>query len=118
MSPILNFEDEFQLTIKLKKKDEYKQKSFDVGLAFINQDNVTVAGPNSSSLSLKAGAEVITYSLKKLPFQPGDYSVTIAVIDRDTNEPFDFYDRAISFHVISDKPAQGVVAIDGDWDAK
>ncbi len=118
VSPVFNFEDELQLTIELEKQKEFEHTPFDVGLAFINQDNVTVAGPNSSNEQLSADTNTITYTLSNSPLQPGDYSVTVVVIDRETNEPFDFYDRATSFHVISDKPAQGVVAVSGLWSAK
>jgi len=118
VSPILNFEDDFKITINLTKEKGFEDKSFDVGLAFINQDNVTVAGPNSSLDPIDPSAESITFSVDKLPLQPGDYTVTVAIIDRETSEAFDFYDRATSFHVVSDKPAQGVVAIGGKWSKK
>lgn len=115
VSPILNFEDDLEITIKLNIEDKYKSRLFDVGLAFINQDNVTVAGPNSSMTPVRAGSDTIIYKLDKSPLQPGDYNVTIAIIDRETSEPFDFYDRAILFHVVSDKAPQGLVAIGGVW---
>jgi ABC-2 type transport system ATP-binding protein len=114
-SPILDFEDDLKLKIQLEKESAFKNIPFDIGLAFINQDNVTVAGPNSSLVSIDNDSDIITYILKKSPLQPGDYSVTVAVINRETNEPFDFYDRATSFHVISDSPAQGVVGLNGLW---
>lgn len=115
VSPIFEFQDDFELIIKLKKEAQYKTTAFDVGLAFINQDNITVAGPSSSEFPLKADTQEVTYRLKKSPFQPGDYRVTVAIINRETNEPFDFYDSAVSFHVISDKAPQGVLAVDGEW---
>ena len=118
VSPILNFEDDFKITINLTKEKGFEDKKFDVGLAFINQDNVTVAGPNSSLDPIDPSAESITFSVNKLPLQPGDYEVTVAIIDRETSEAFDFYDRATSFHVVSDKPAQGVVTIGGKWSKK
>ena len=116
-APILNFEDDFHLAIELTKDEAYEKRTYDIGLAFINQDNVTVAGPNSSLLQLKK-AGTINFNIKKLPLQPGDYSVTVAIIDKETGDFLDFYDRAISFHVISDKPAQGVVAMSGVWSDK
>lgn len=115
--PILNFEDDFSLAIELTKDEAYKKRTYDIGLAFINQDNVTVAGPNSSHLQLKKSG-IVNFSVKKLPLQPGDYSVTVAIIDKETGDFLDFYNRAISFHVISDKPAQGVVAMRGVWSEK
>lgn len=118
ISPILNYEDDFELSIEVDKDSEYENTPYTVGLAFINQDNVTVTGPNSSLIEILPHSKKITYSLPKSPFQPGDYSVTVALIDKETNEPFDFYDRAITFHIISDKPAQGVVSVEGSWSAQ
>jgi len=115
VSHILNFEDSLEIIIKLDMEEGYEKKLFDVGLAFINQDNVNVSGPNSSMSPILPGSKIVKYRLDKSPFQPGDYSVTIAIIDRETNEPFDFYDRAISFHVVSDKAPQGLVSIGGLW---
>lgn len=118
VSPIINFEDNFELTIELEKNDNHRNIEYEIGLAFINQDNVTVAGPNNATRPISSDSSVITYSLKKLPLQPGDYTITVAIINKETNEPFDFYDRAMSFHVISDRPAQGVMAMYGEWKAR
>ncbi|MFZ3009476.1 MAG: ABC transporter ATP-binding protein [Candidatus Microsaccharimonas sp.] len=116
-SPILNFEDSFKLDIDLITEKEYLGKTFDIGLAFINQDNITVTGPNSAYENF-SGKRKVTYVVDKLPLQPGNYKVTVAVVDKENGDFLDFYDRAISFHVISDKPAQGVVAVSGIWSAE
>jgi ABC-2 type transport system ATP-binding protein len=117
-TPILNFQDPFELTITLRKDEKFKKTPFMIGLAFINQDNVTVGGPNSLMAHIDPKSNTITYKIDRSPLQPGDYTVTVAVFDKETEEAFDFYDRAISFHVISDKAAQGIVSLEGIWSAK
>lgn len=118
ISPILNFEDDLCISIEVKKEDKYKDTAYDVGLAFINQDNVTVAGPNSLDYELNVNNNTVVYDLKKSPLQPGDYNLTVVILDKETGEPYDFYNKAASFHVISDKPAQGVFKMDGIWSTK
>lgn len=114
-SPVLDFESTFSLSLDIERSNKYNGTPFEVGLAFINGDGVTVAGPNSAAVNLPTDASTVTYSLGKLPLQPGDYSVTVAIINKETGEPFDFYDQAASFHIVSDKPAQGVAAVYGEW---
>lgn len=118
ISPILNFEDDLRISIEIEKEEKYKNIAYDIGLAFINQDNVTVAGPNSLDCELNIGKDIIVYNLKKSPLQPGDYNVTVVVLNKETGETFDFYNKVASFHVISDKPAQGVFKMDGVWSTK
>jgi ABC-2 type transport system ATP-binding protein len=116
--PILDFQDPFELTIELEKEHRHKHTPFTVGLAFINQDNITVAGPNTLSSVIDPSSESIKYRIDKLPLQPGDYSLTVAIYEKESEEAFDFYDRAISFHVISDKAPQGLVTLGGTWSSE
>lgn len=116
--PILDFKDTFKLTIHLQRDKDFAAKPFIVGLAFINQDGITVTGPNSIGITLDNEADAITYIVKELPLQPGDYQVTVALLEKETEEVLDFYDNAISFHVVSDKPAQGVMDMEGIWSSK
>jgi len=118
VSPIINFGDDLNIIVEIEKNDKYKNEAYDIGLAIINQDNITVAGPNSLGLDLGIEDDIIMYSLKKSPLQPGDYNLTVAIFDKESGEPFDFYNNAMSFHVVSDKPAQGVVEIGGVWSTK
>jgi ABC-2 type transport system ATP-binding protein len=116
--PILDFKDNFELTIQLDREKDFTSKPFIVGLAFINQDGVTVTGPNSAEVMLADDADEVSYKVKQLPLQPGDYQVTVAILEKETEEVLDFYDNAISFHVVSDKPAQGVMNMEGTWSSK
>lgn len=115
---ILNESESFELKIDIERESKYKDTQLLAGLAFINQDNVTVAGPNTKDSVIDHSANTITYKIDKIPFQPGEYAVTVALFDNETEEAFDFFDRAINFHVISDKPAQGIVALEGRWHTK
>jgi ABC-2 type transport system ATP-binding protein len=112
---IIEFKDRFHLTIQLHRERTYESKPFAIGLAFINQDGVTVTGPNSQEVTLSEDAQIVSYTVDHLPLQPGDYKLTVAIIDKETDEVFDFYNDAISFHVVSDKPPQGVMDMEGAW---
>lgn len=117
-APILSFNDPFELKVDITKDDKYKGTRFDIGLAIINQDNITVAGPNNSEQPFIVQSNTFTYKVDELPLQPGDYKISVAIVDHETGDFLDFYDRAIGFHVISDKPAQGIVAINGQWNSE
>lgn len=117
-TPILEFKDKFELTVHLHHDEGFIPKPFVIGFAFINQDGITVTGPNSMDVELDSEANEVTYKVESLPLQPGDYQVTIAILEKETEEVLDFYDNAISFHVVSDKPAQGVMDMEGTWSSK
>jgi ABC-2 type transport system ATP-binding protein len=116
--PVFNYGDKLEVFIDIEKEKDYQSVKYDVGLAIINQDNVTVAGPNTIGVTVDGTGDRYSYLLDKLPLQPGDYTITTAVVDKETGEPFDFIDKVLSFHVISDKSAQGLVDIGGVWSKK
>lgn len=117
-APILSFNDTFELIVDITKDQKYKGARFDIGLAIINQDNITVAGPNNAEQPFVQESNRFTFKVHELPLQPGDYKVSVAIVDHETGDFLDFFDRAIGFHVISDRPAQGIVAISGQWNSE
>ncbi len=85
-----------------------------VGLAFYSEDNINISGPNSGNKTFYSG-DTIEYNIPKIPFVEGNYKLTVAIFDKETNEPFDFIDKGYTFAVISDKKYQGNTVIFGNW---
>jgi ABC-2 type transport system ATP-binding protein/lipopolysaccharide transport system ATP-binding protein len=73
------------------------------GLAFHSESGVHLAGPNSQAggvpiARLERDGHV-DYTLDPLPFTPGAYLVTTAVVDSTLLHVYDYRDRAFELHV-------------------
>lgn len=115
---VFNLEDSFTLQIKLGVSKEHKTTPFVCGLAFFNEDSLSVIGPNSELQHFRQGAEEILFTLPKLPLAPGEYSITIALYDKDTQDYYDFLDKWVKFSVVADHVTHGLVEIEGSWESK
>jgi homopolymeric O-antigen transport system ATP-binding protein len=91
------------------------------GLAFHSESGVHLAGPNSQAdgvaMPRLERAGHVDYLLDPLPFTPGAYAVTTAVVDSTLLHVYDYRDRAFELHV---QPGPGgvppgLVALAGRW---
>ena len=93
------------------------------GMAIHRQDGVHICGPNTffSGLTLPKleGYGTVTYSIPCLPLLEGLYYITVAVVDKDDTEIFDYHDRAYPFRVINSgsrfKERYGLMTLWGTW---
>lgn len=106
--------DKFSLKIILSKPMNIDDK-LSVGIAIHNADGVSVVGPNTDNLKIPVGSKEITYSIDRLPLNGGDYTVTIALYDRDSRDEFDVLYQALHFTVANSSGAGGAVNIDNSW---
>ncbi|MFT0846431.1 ABC transporter ATP-binding protein [Actinomycetaceae bacterium L2_0104] len=83
------------------KKDLY---DVELGLAFVTDDGVTIAGPNSKAAgvlyTLPRGDSFVDYTMPEVVLQPGRYWLTTCFV-RD-GEMFDFSDRQTELIVHAD----------------
>ncbi|OQY45985.1 MAG: hypothetical protein B6242_08985 [Anaerolineaceae bacterium 4572_78] len=111
--------DYFCLRIFYKTNERIETPTF--GLAFYRRDGVHVNGPNSVQEGYHIpeldGEGVMDYVIKKLPLNPGEYELTIAIYNRDSTIAHDHHHRMYPFTVLSQDVWQeeGVVHIDAEW---
>lgn len=86
-----------------------------VGLAFEDMFGVNIAGPNSIGHALSSEGGV-AYKIDKLSLLPGEYKVTVAILDEDAIKEYDHIDRSIILKVKSDTHnLHGKVHLFGRW---
>jgi ABC-2 type transport system ATP-binding protein len=105
-------------TLHLDKKASPAKTPILAGLAFFNQAGVRIAGPNSEGTKIKAGDSEITFHVEKLPLAAGEYDLTAAIFNDETQEEYDVRDRGFRFNVLGEDNMMGVTKFFGSWHNK
>ena len=87
-----------------------------VGLAFHNKEGINLAGPNSAHAKFTSDTDVISYHLDHLPFNMGEYYLTVALFDDKLTRQYDVIDKGITFFVNTERVYHGQYILDGDWE--
>jgi ABC-2 type transport system ATP-binding protein len=95
-----------------------KPENITVGLAFHDKDNVNLAGPNSQGQIVKSDVGSVEYVIHKLPFNMGEYFMTVAILDSKSAKQFDLIDHGVAFFVNTPKVHYGKVVLDDHWNIK
>jgi lipopolysaccharide transport system ATP-binding protein len=93
------------------------------GMAIHRQDGVHITGPNTAfagkELPVLEGEGTVTYSIPYLPLLAGLYAMTVAVVNHDDTETFDYHDRVYSFRVVNPeggvRERYGIMTLQGEW---
>jgi lipopolysaccharide transport system ATP-binding protein len=97
------------------------------GIAIHRQDGVHVTGPNTAQAGLKfarlEGSGAVTYQVTNLPLLEGLYHLSVAVVNQDDTETYDYHDRAYPFRVENSGQAEpeagieqyGLLTLGGKW---
>lgn len=93
------------------------------GMAIHRQDGLHVSGPNTAFdglvLPTLEGAGTISYTITRLPLLEGLYNISVAVVNHDDTEIFDYHDRAYPFRVVNEVSATreryGAITLRGEW---
>jgi len=91
-----------------------------VGLAFHDAFGVELAGPNSRGVFMTTES-FVSYSVANLPFNLGEYTITAALVDAETEEEMDHVQNITKFSVVSNprrKQERGKILIPGNWKVK
>lgn len=88
------------------------------GLGFVHESGAQVAGPNSGydhAFRVPAGTGTVEFRVDRVPFQPGQYAVSAAAVDR--GHVFDYVDRAFDVRVRSQDAITepGLTLLPGEW---
>lgn len=109
------------LTVRMRYEVQTPIDGVVFGLGFHHESGAHLAGPNTQASGMGAirldRDGCLDYRLDPLPFTPGVYLVTAAVVDRTLLHVYDYRDRAFELHV---QPAYGpevpgMVLLDGQW---
>jgi hypothetical protein len=119
---IFNTGDCFHIDIEYRSHAEVKQPTF--GLAVHRQDGVHVTGPNNGSMEsrpdVSRGVGKVRFSVPHLPLLEGLYHVSVAVVNHDDSEIFDYHDRAYPFRVSNldgqETEKLGLLTMKGNWE--
>ncbi len=116
---VFNMGDDLILKIKLKREASHKKSPVSCGLAFFNEDGVNIIGPNTEKVDLNLEMDEIIFTLPNLNLVSGDYSVTIALYNKEGHEDYyDLLNKWIHFSVVSDHVTHGMVELDSRWAVK
>ena len=93
------------------------------GFAIFHNDGTHITGPNTAQYGLEIpkilGTGKISYSIPAIPLLDGLYYMTVAVVNHNDTEVFDFHGRAYPFR-ISNRNSQGerygLVSLGGVWE--
>jgi ABC-type polysaccharide/polyol phosphate transport system ATPase subunit len=94
------------------------------GMAIHRHDGLHITGPNTDQAGKKlpklVGTGKIIYKIAHLPLLEGLYHVSVAVVDQDDTETFDYHDRLYPFRVVNQGKEQveryGMVTLNGHWE--
>jgi ABC-2 type transport system ATP-binding protein len=97
------------------------------GMAIHRQDGLHITGPNTSHTGLHLpelnGPGSIIFQVDGLPLLEGLYHVSVAVVNEDDSEIFDYHDRLYPFRVVNARRGDqatsveryGLLTIGGTW---
>jgi len=93
---------------------------FVAGLGIYDKDKVNTAGPNSKDNEFvfkKDKSEMtVTFSIPRIVFNSGEYSLTAAILDEFGEKSYDHIVDAKKFHIISNKLFHGKLVLkDAKW---
>jgi lipopolysaccharide transport system ATP-binding protein len=111
--------DLFRLRIHYQTRMRIDAPAF--GLAFYRQDGIHINGPNSvrdgCSIPYIDGTGFVDYVIESLPLNQGEYQLTVAIYDHDSQVAHDHHHRLYAFEVRSSTlwREAGVVHIPAAW---
>lgn len=87
-----------------------------VGIGFYDEAGVYISGPNSIGYKLPA-SKTVSYKVGRLPFNPGDYMLEIAIFDEAMIEEYDHIVNVKSIRVENEGPGivYGKIELYGEW---
>jgi ABC-type polysaccharide/polyol phosphate transport system ATPase subunit len=93
------------------------------GLAIHRSDGVHVAGPSTRfsryEIPWVEGEGRVRYRVEQLPLLEGLYYLSVATVNQEDTEMYDYHDRLYPFSVVRGKVVEcyGVMTLNGSWDA-
>lgn len=117
--PFFKSGDLFRLRVHYQTRVRIDAPAF--GLAFYRKDGLHINGPNSVqdgySIPYIDGTGFVDYVIESLPLSQGEYELTVAIYDHDSQVAHDHHHRLYAFEVRSPTlwREAGVVHIPAEW---
>ncbi len=93
------------------------------GIAVYHNDGTHITGPNTAQFGLTLptveSIGTVTYWLSDLPLLEGLYHLSVAAVNQDDTETFDFHSRAYPFRVLNTSnqvEKYGLITLNGTWE--
>jgi len=107
------------IDMTLERAKGYESYPLQIGLAFYNEDDIVVCGPNNIGKKLSPSATDVCFTMPEVFLAPGDYRVTIALYDKEGIDRFDYLEKWERFTVIADHAVGGLVEVNNvTWDER
>lgn len=114
--------DELLLEMEYATRREVQSPVF--GIAIHRADGVHITGPNTGFAGVETGKVDgkgrVTYTIPYLPLLEGEYNFSVAIVDRDDTELFDYHDALYPFRVDNQgqdvKERSGLLTLNGKWE--
>ena len=110
------------LNVRIYYTSKKKIKNPVFGIAFYHENGIHINGPNTKTSDYKIdyieGKGFIEYTIHSIPFQPGVYFLTAAIVDYSCLHDYDHWDRCFMFNIIGNekiKERNGIVYIQSEW---
>lgn len=106
-------------TLRIHVRARQPVRDVEVGLAFVHESGMTVAGPNSGQerrvYDFDEGTSFVDFHLDALPIQPGTFAVSTSLITK--GHTYDYSDREVDFVVRAEHALTepGLTRIIGRW---
>jgi len=119
--PRANFRngDPLQIRLHYEARETIEQPVF--GLAIYHQSGTHICGPNTKfgqiHIPAVQGTGVISYCIPALTLLEGGYTLSVAVVNHNDTETYDYQDRLHNFQVFRGKSKEqyGLVTLNGTW---
>jgi lipopolysaccharide transport system ATP-binding protein len=111
--------DSLTIRVRYRAHERIDRPVFGIGINTV--DNVHVTGPNTKADDLTiaaiAGEGCVTYDIRDLPLQPGEYRVSVSIYDESCTHAYDYHDRRYAFRVLPSAPGPqyGVLRLPASW---
>lgn len=106
---------QFGLDFRLKRDIDHAGCSVQTGIAIYNEDGIVVAGPNNADSKATSTSDHIRLTIPRLPFKPGEYTITVALYDKEGIDRYDYLEKWLSFTVVSDHLVAGLFEVETVW---
>ena len=119
--PSNRFQSDKAFTVRLTYTAASEVERPVFGIAIYHQQGVHISGPNTKLARLAIprvhGSGVVTYRIPALPLLEGSYTLSVAVVNENDTETFDYHDRLYAFQVYRGQGGElyGLVTLNGNW---
>ncbi len=117
--PSLNTGGPLTVRLHYQAPQRVEQPVFGIGLH--NQSGVHVGGPNTRTghfrIPFVEGEGTLDYHMPSVPLIEGEYLLSVAVVNVDDTETFDYHDRLYPVRVHAGRSSEryGLVQLVGEW---